>query len=165
MNDIYIYILLGLLVISSLLTVLIRNTLKAVISLAVTSALLTTFIFSMGAPLAAVFELSVCAGLITAIFISVISLTQSQESDKVKGEGKKRILRYIYLPIILVLVIVILFLVKPAINSVVSSNSFQETTVQQVIWHNRKLDIAGQIIIILAGVFGVVILFKQGFKK
>jgi NADH-quinone oxidoreductase subunit J len=165
MNDIYIYILLGLLVLSSLLTVLIRNTLKAVISLAVTSALLTTFIFVMGAPLAAVFELSVCAGLITAIFISVISLTQSQVSDQVSGEAKKRILRYIYLPIILVIVIVILFLVKPAVNTVVSSNTLQETSVQQVIWHTRQLDIAGQIIIILAGVFGVVILFKEGFKK
>jgi len=165
MNDIYIYILLGLLVLSSLLTVLIRNTLKAVISLAVTSALLTTFIFVMGAPLAAVFELSVCAGLITAIFISVISLTQSQASDQVSGEAKKRILRYIYLPIILVIVIVILFLIKPAVNTVVSSNIAPETSVQQVIWHTRQLDIAGQIIIILAGVFGVVILFKEGFKK
>jgi ethanolamine transporter EutH len=47
----------------------------------------------------------------------------------------------------------------------VSSNTLQETSVQQVIWHTRQLDIAGQIIIILAGVFGVVILFKEGFKK
>ncbi len=165
MNDIYIYILLGLLVLASLLTVMIRNTLKAVIALAFTSALLTIFIFSMGAPLAAVFELSVCAGLITAIFISIISLTQSQDSDQESGEAKKRIIRYIYLPIILILVIVILFFLKPGLNVLISNTGIHEASVRQVIWHTRQLDIAGQIIIILAGVFGVVILFKGGIKK
>jgi len=165
MNDIFIYIILGLMVFASLLTAMIRNTLKAVISLAVASALLTVFIFIEGAPLAAVFELSVCAGLITAIFISTISLTQSDTPSNDNAEAKKRILRYIFLPIILLLVIAIAFLIKPAVSAIANNLGSQQDSVQHVIWHARKLDIAGQIVIILAGVFGVVILFKESFKK
>ncbi len=165
MNDIYIYIVLGILVFSALLTAMIRNALKAVIALAVASAVLTILIFLMGAPLAAVFELSVCAGLITAIFISTISLTHYQASVKGSSVAKKRIARYIYLPVIIVIVIAVILFAKPAINAIVAGNVVQEFSVQQVIWGSRKLDIAGQIIIILAGVFGVVILFKEGFKK
>jgi NADH-quinone oxidoreductase subunit J len=165
MNDIYVYIILGLIIFTLLLTAMIRNTLKAVISLAVASALLTVVIFIMGAPLAAVFELSVCAGLITAIFVSTISLTQSQETNENPDESKKRIKRYIYLPVILLVAGVLLVFAKPAINFVISPTGAQDTSVQQILWHARKLDIAGQIIIILAGVFGVVILFKEGLKK
>jgi NADH-quinone oxidoreductase subunit J len=165
MNDIFIYIILGLMIVASLLTALIRNTLKAVISLAVASALLTVYMFIEGAPLAAVFELSVCAGLITAIFISTISLTQSGETDKNNIESKKRILRYIYLPIILIIVIAIAFFAKPVINAIICNIGQQEDNIQHVVWHTRKLDIAGQIIIIVAGVFGIVILFKEAFKK
>lgn len=165
MNDICIYIVLGILVFSSLLTAMIRNALKAVIALVVASASLTIFIFLMGAPLAAVFELSVCAGLITAIFISTISLTHYQASPKGSSVARKRIARYIYLPVIILIVIVIILFVKPAINIMVAGNVVQEPSVQHVIWNSRMLDLAGQIVIILAGVFGVVILFKEGLKK
>ena len=76
MTDTIIFIPLSLLVLFALFTVLIKNLLKAVISLAAASASLTIIMFMLNAPLAAVFELSVCAGLITVIFISVISLTK-----------------------------------------------------------------------------------------
>ena len=36
-----------------------------------------------------------------------------------------------------------------------------ETDVRDVLWNVRRLDLVGQILIILAGVFGVVILFKD----
>ena len=55
MNNTVLYILLGLLVVSAVFTATIKNTLKAVIALAVVSSVLTVIMFLMGAPLASVF--------------------------------------------------------------------------------------------------------------
>jgi NADH-quinone oxidoreductase subunit J len=143
---------------------MIRNALKAVISLAAVSATLTTLMFLLSAPLAAVFELSVCAGLITVIFISIISLTKPLAPEEDILEAKQRINRYIYLPVIIIIVALALLFVKPVFNYIISNNPL-EGNVQDVIWHKRRLDIMGQIVIILAGVMGVVILFKEGNKK
>jgi NADH-quinone oxidoreductase subunit J len=164
MNNTVLYILLGLLVFSALLSALIKNTLKAVIALAAASVILTVIMFLMGAPLAAVFELSVAAGLITAIFASTISLTDNPEADQESGKNKKRMSRYIYLPIIIVIVAGIIFIMKPGLDFT-SVTSATKDTVQNTIWHVRNLDIAGQILVILAGVFGVVILFKERSKN
>jgi NADH-quinone oxidoreductase subunit J len=163
MDNTFLYILLGLLVVASLLTVMIKNTLKAVIALAFASAILTVIMFLMGAPLAAVFELSVCAGLITAIFASTISLTDNPDTEP--EVSKKRMSRYIYLPIIIVVVIGIMFITQPALDFTWVTSTGTENTVQNTIWHERNLDIAGQIAIILAGVFGIVILFKERLKN
>ncbi len=166
MNDIVLYILLGLLVVSAVLTAMIKNTLKAVIALALASAILTVIMFMMKAPLAAVFELSVCAGLVTAIFVSTISLTDSPDPDEQQVmREKKRLTRYIFLPIIIIIVAGILLIAQPALNFSFAAPPAVQSTVQDTIWHTRNLDIAGQIIVILAGVFGVVILFKERLKK
>ena len=164
MNNTVLYILLGLLVFSSLFTALIKNTLKAVIALAIASALLSIIMFLMGAPLAAVFELSVCAGLVTAIFASTISLTDNIPENQPEKD-KKRLSRYIYLPIIIVVVTGIILITKPGLDFTSFTNTVTESTVQNTIWHARNLDIAGQIIVILAGVFGIVILFKERSKN
>jgi NADH-quinone oxidoreductase subunit J len=165
MNDILIYILLGFLVLFSLMSVLIRNALKAVISLAAASATLTTIIFLLGAPLAAVFELSVCAGLITVIFISVISLTKPQLKEDEVAESGNRLKRYIYLPIIVVVIALLAVFLRPELNFFFSNGGIIDGNVQDVIWNARRIDIFGQIIIILAGVIGVVILFKDSNKQ
>lgn len=164
MNDTILYIFLGLLLFSSLLTVMIKDTLKAVIALAFVSAILTVIMFVLGAPLAAVFELSVCAGLVTVIFASTISLTGNPPADEQAEKKKKRLSRYVYLPIIIVVVIGILFIAQPALNFTLAT-PVAESTLQDTIWHVRNLDIAGQIIVILAGVFGVVVLLKEKLKK
>lgn len=163
MNNTVLYILFGLLVFSALLTAMIKSTMKAVIALAVASVILTIIMFLMGAPLAAVFELSVAAGLITAIFVSTISLTGSTNSDQTE-KNKKRLSRYIYLPIIIIIVAGIILITKPGLDFT-SVTKATEDTVQSTIWHLRNLDIAGQIMVILAGVFGVVILFKERSKN
>jgi len=40
-----------------------------------------------------------------------------------------------------------------------------ELNVQEVLWNSRSLDLFGQIVIVLAGVFGTVILFRENNKK
>jgi len=63
-------------VVSAVLAVRFNNLLFAAISLAALSAILAIMFYQLNSPYAAVFELSVCAGLITALFVSAISLTR-----------------------------------------------------------------------------------------
>ncbi|MFC2045077.1 hydrogenase subunit MbhD domain-containing protein [Chloroflexota bacterium] len=63
-------------IISAILAVRFNNLLFAAISLATLSAILAIVFYQFNSPYAAIFELSVCAGLITALFVSAISLTR-----------------------------------------------------------------------------------------
>jgi NADH-quinone oxidoreductase subunit J len=63
-------------IVSAVLAVRFNNLLFAAISLATLSAILAIVFYQFNSPYAAIFELSVCAGLITALFVSAISLTR-----------------------------------------------------------------------------------------
>jgi len=157
-------ILLVLMTLAALWTVMGRSLLKATIGLAVTSAIITILMFRLDSPMAAVFELSVCTGLMTVIFVSTISLTKPLTHKEVVALSKARMKRFWYLPLILILLGAGLSLIK-------LPNYFAETVIsgipqdmRQVLWNSRQLDIFGQIIIIIAGALGVVILFEERRK-
>jgi len=61
--------------------VLLENLLQAAIALGLGSAALAGLFFLLDAPYAAGFELSVGAGLISVLFIIVISLTESMRTQ------------------------------------------------------------------------------------
>lgn len=165
-TDFIVFILLLIsLIISSLCAVMIRNLLKAAIALASTSAILTIVMFMLGSPWAAVFELSVCAGLITVVLISAISLTGEKPSDEIVQLRKQRLKRFIVLPILLVVAAGLLWMSWPYLSNWVPKIVSSKATFQEALWNVRQLDILGQIIIILAGVFGIVVLFKEREKK
>ena len=63
-------------IIVAVITVRFKEMLYAAISLAILSILISIMFFQLASPYAGVFELSVGAGLITALFVSVISLTK-----------------------------------------------------------------------------------------
>ncbi len=153
-----------ILVLAALWTVMTRSLIRCAIGLALTSAVLTVLMFRLGSPLAAVFELSVCAGLISVLFISTISLTEPLTQEEKMQHMKDRILRFWYLPVILVVLgIGLSFLdVHPGLK--VASGEI-EKDVRSVMWNVRQLDLLGQIIILLAGAFGVVILLKERQKN
>jgi NADH-quinone oxidoreductase subunit J len=88
------------LVFAALWTVMTRSLLKAALGLAVTSALIAVVLFRLESPLAGVFELSVCAGLITAVFVSAISLMKPLTHKETIELSKARIKRYWFLPVI-----------------------------------------------------------------
>lgn len=67
-------ILILLTVVFGIMAVLVKETLVAAISLAALSATIGLIFFHMNSPYAGVFELSVGAGLITALFISALAL-------------------------------------------------------------------------------------------
>ena len=157
-------LLLIALVFAALWTVMTRSLLKAALGLAVTSAIIAIVLFRLDSPLAGVFELSVCAGLITAVFISAISLMKPLTHKETIALSKARIKRYWFLPVIIAVVACIFS--KSAIPTGIRVlPQAVELNVQEVLWNSRSLDLFGQIVIVLAGVFGTVILFRENNKK
>ena len=152
---------LALLALTALWTIQ-TSILRAAIGLAVTSALVSVVIFQMGAPLAAVFELSVCAGLITVVFAATISMTRPLDEagkDRCRVRRKRR-----FSP---------LFFVVAAIGAALWASGYAlevtapaaaiegAATSRDLLWGVRRLDLVGQLVILFVGVFGVVVLFKE----
>jgi NADH-quinone oxidoreductase subunit J len=149
------------LVIGAIWTVMTTRLLRSVIGLAITSVILTIIMFRLDSPLAAVFELSVCAGLISAIFISVIGLTQRLTPEQFEIRKKERLAKFWVLPIILVLVGIVLYRLAIPIDFNLLQTAPQVNDVRIILWNMRHLDLVGQIVILLAGAFGVITLFKE----
>ena len=157
-------ILLTAMVVAALWTVMTRSLLKSTIGLAFTSAIITIIMFRLNSPLAAVFELSVCTGLITAVFVSTISLVRPLTHKQIIQLSRDRIKRFWYLPAIIIVVgIAIMYLKIPAPLELPAVSA--ESDVRNVLWNSRQLDLFGQIVVLLAGVFGIVLLFKESKKK
>jgi NADH-quinone oxidoreductase subunit J len=118
--------------------------------------------FRLDSPLAAVFELSVCTGLITVVFVSTISLTKPLTHKEIIELSKDRIKRFWYLPVIVAVVALALILIKVK-NDLVPAESAWELfkDVKSVLWNFRQLDMFGQIIVLIIGALGVSILFEE----
>ena len=165
MDLLILLLLLGLMVVAAAAAVMIRSLLKSAIALAALSIILAIILFLLGTPLAALFELSVCAGLITVIFISAISLTGAKSKEEEDVKTRERRARFIKLPIFLIILGVfasLAWLMNDLFflgNSNPDISTFQ--TFKDLFWNLRQVDILGQIIVILAGAFAVVVLFKE----
>ena len=135
--------------------------LMSAIALALTSAVLACIIYAMGMPLAAVFELSVCAGLITVVFVSAISLTRADSEHSPEKKAQVRMSRRlggVWLALIMLAVVAgFYFLPK---STILPLQNADNETVTRVMWDLRRFDLVGQIAAILTGIFGVVVLFK-----
>jgi NADH-quinone oxidoreductase subunit J len=155
-------VILVCLVLSAAWAVLSPRLLRAVVALALASISVTLVLFRLDSPLAAVFELSVCAGLISAVFISTISLSALETEQSILAASKQRIRRYWCLPPLLVLVAVAM---TQRIWPVMPELPLKADDVREVLWTERQLDLFGQIAVLLAGAFGVVVLFKQSARS
>ncbi|MDD2706508.1 MAG: hypothetical protein PHV34_00745 [Verrucomicrobiae bacterium] len=148
---------------AALWAVLARTLLKGSIALAIASAALALLIFRMNGPLAAVFELSVCAGLITVIFISTISLVQPFTPQEVAARYAARFKRF--WPLLVLLAVVTVICLKcwtfPACGQALPESADVMALTRDLLWKARQMDLFGQVVMLLAGVFGVVILFKE----
>ncbi len=137
--------------------VFLRDLVRSAIALALMSALLAVVLYRLNSPYAAVFELSVVAGLITVLFVSVIALTK--EEDQVR-EARWPI--YVF-PLVLaafgladLAVMKALFAGYQPAGYAAVGESFGAT-----LWGVRSLDILGQVAVIFAGVFGVLVLLRE----
>jgi len=157
-------IVLFVLTLAAFWTIMTRSLIRSAIALALTSVILTIMMFRLDSWLAAAFELSVCAGLISVVFISTISLTEPLTQEEVLQHMKDRLQRFRFLPLLIIVVGLALLFLKVNWNVVMPAPEI-EGDVRKVLWNIRELDLLGQVIIILAGTFGVVVLFKEMGKK
>ena len=153
-------ILVAALILAALATVTTARLLRSVLGLALTSAIVAILIFRLHAPLAAVFELSVCAGLIPAIFISTVGLTQRLTPQTLTERKQEKLRNYGLLPIIVILAGVMLSRVHISPDMVLPPGGAEES-VRKVLWSLRHIDMVGQVVILLGGAFGVVVLLKE----
>ncbi|MEW5937473.1 MAG: hydrogenase subunit MbhD domain-containing protein [Candidatus Thermoplasmatota archaeon] len=75
-------VVLLMIVLFVVLAIELRDLVKAAIALGIASALLGGVFYVMEAPFAAVFELSVAAGLITVLLLSAIGMTEKTEGER-----------------------------------------------------------------------------------
>lgn len=136
---------------------------RAAIGLALTSVVLTLLLFHMGAPLAAVFELSVCAGLITVLFFSTIGMTRPL--DEAGRRVERKTLSKRFHPAFAVCAVVGVLLWGSGYVLEIAPPQGDSPAVRDVLWGVRQLDLVGQILVMFVGVFGVVVLFKERKKE
>ena len=157
-------LLFALTFIAAVFAVLSPRVLYAAFGLALTSILVTILLYRFHSPIAGIIELSVCAGLITVIFIAVISLVKPTEPAQRSEMALAHYRKYGYLPFVLLFFGGLLALLhnphlSASLPHVVSGG------VQEIFWNTRQADLVGQVIVLLAGVFGIVILFREGAHK
>ena len=156
-------LLLIMMTLAALCTVMCRSLLKSTIGLAVTSAAVTMLMFRLDSPLAAVFELSVCTGLITVVFVSTISLTKPLTHKEILDMSRDRMKRFRYLPLAAAAACAVLFAarIKNDVTPAVWRTAITADA-RSVLWNFRQLDMFGQVLVLMIGALAVAILFKEG---
>jgi len=152
--------LISILLLCAIYTVLAKSLLKMAMGLAVTSVILTIIIYTMNSPFAAVFELSICAGLITVVFVSVISLTEpGSPKEQERGESQHYAR---YLPMV-VLSLIIAWVLASSLgdSSFPVFRGLQRINFREALWELRRTDILGLLAMMFAGIYGVIVLFKE----
>ena len=149
-------------VITAVFAAVSRSFIYAAMWLALLSATVAAAMFNMGAPWAAVFELSVCAGLITVLFAGTASML-GKGSKYARNE--RRFLKY--LPLGLLVFGACLWYITFPYADLLKPSQITQTTpmmIGDIIWQLRYKDLIGQICIFLAGVL-MVKAFFGGVKK
>ncbi len=154
-------VLLAAIVVFALLAVLLTDLLRAAISLALASVALSIVFFQLGVPYAAVFELSVGAGLVMVLLVSTIGMThRTPPEQEEKGKSPVVIIPILALIAVAGIDIAAFVLLNTQAASPVSylptPKSFSET-----LWQMRWVDILAQLGIVLAGVLAVLALFRK----
>ena len=157
-----VYICLAAMLLFGILAVMHHSILKSAIWLALASASLGVLMYTMGAVWSALFEISVCSGLVTVIFVSAISLSNTDKSELGRiYEDRKRMS---LLPVVLIAGGILLFAaaalqlfsVPDAAPAAAGAEDFAE-----IFWNSRQTDILGQMIVAITGSVAVVALFKE----
>ncbi len=145
----YVLIAVGILA-CAILAISAKRLLISAIWLALTSALVALMLFLLGAPQIAVIELSVGAGLVTVLFVFAINIA----GEEVIGLRSALPLPLVWASIVLAAGLIIFFIVRS-----LGFVQFPELTSEfaaSVLWQERYLDFLLQVVLILAGVLGVI---------
>ena len=141
------------------LAVFLKDLVRAALSLAFMSALLAVLLYRLNSPYAAVFELSVVAGLITVLFVSTIALTREEE-DRESSSWPL----YVFVLGLLLFGLIDLSIMKALFGAVPPGVGNVAKSFGDTLWGFRALDMVGQIAVIFGGVFGVLALLRDTEK-
>lgn len=159
----HLFILIALLIIPALLAAFAADLVHSAIGLLVASLGLTLVLFDLNAPYAGVFELSVCAGLISVLFILAISLIHPLSGELQTERKQLHYRRFMALPIAVLVIAAFLWMGRGAwIGAFPLGKIETATSIGDILWNGRGLDLIGQVAVLLIGVYGVVVLFKRG---
>lgn len=161
--ELHIFILIVGLLIPAILAAFASDVLRSAIALLFASVGLTIIFFLLKAPMAAVFELSVSAGLITVLFVLTLSLIRPWTVEETPGRKKAHFRKFAALPVICLVIAASMWVTRGSwIGAFPIQKVAEHATVGETLWFTRGLDLIGQVIILLVGVYGVVTLFKRG---
>ena len=123
--------------------------------LAVTSALTAVLLYLLGAPEVAVIELSVGAGLVTVLFVFAFSITGETTVDE-----KTLLPRWLVWVLVLAVVLVLGWLILPVRGEPILAIRTGlpmaiEPDFGHMLWQQRGLDVVVQMVLIFAGVMGL----------
>lgn len=133
-----------------------RQLLISAVWLAFVSALLSVLLYLYGAPIVAVIELSVGAGLVTVVFVFSVAIA-GEDAVWVRSLVPKPLA--IGLPVLLALLFA-WYLSAPVV-SVGSTAGVTEPTLSVVLWDQRGLDMLVQVVILFSGTLGVLGLLAE----
>jgi uncharacterized MnhB-related membrane protein len=147
------FILVIMLLVSAAMAIRARQLISSAIFLALVSALLSVAIYWFGAPVAAVVELSVGAGLVTVLFVYAVNIS----GERVE-EGSTVVSKWLALPLVIFLAGMLAFYLLPILEKGIPA---AEVDLSTVIWEQRALDILVQIVLIFSGVLGLLGLLAE----
>ncbi len=150
----HVLIVIGM-VVCAIQAIRVHRLLISALWLAGCSALVALLMYLIGAPEIAVVELSVGAGLVTVLFVFAINIA---------GEEALEVRTLIPRPLawLLVGVSVILLGWMTVPSFLPAAGSAVQPGFAEVLWQDRSLDLMLQIVLIFAGVLGVIGLLAEG---
>jgi len=135
-------------VLAGLVAVAARDFLLSILSLSGASVALAVYFYLAGAPIAAVFEAVVAAGLVTVLFLFVISLTETDAAERISGA--KLPVVGLALGLLLGVGIAVWTLLDPA------AASGTDVAFAEALWSVRSIDLLAVTVLVFVGVLAVV---------
>jgi NADH-quinone oxidoreductase subunit J len=146
-------------VVFAALAVILRDLLQSILSLTIASVSMAAYFYLLGAPYAAVFEAIVAAGLITVLFLFMVSLSDTSVVDRL--EGRKATLVGIS-GLAFVGVAAFLWVSYFGELAVASQSNFGD--ISEALWTGRSIDVLAVTILIFVGVIGSMRLTTTGIE-
>ena len=138
------------------------STFKSAVGLACASVALGILMYFLDSPWAALFEISVCSGFVTVIFVSAVAMTSQTKEEQDKIYDQKEAVRW--LPLLMIVILVLLVLLFGFSGFDIGSFTASPQTEDDfgtVLWTQHKDLLFGLLLVLLAGAFAVVVLFKD----
>lgn len=151
-----------LVLLAAVFAVMTPSLLLSAVLLGLVSLGASLLLFNFGAPWAGVFELSVCAGLITVLFIGAVSLLRAEDLREQDDRARFRAM-----PLVMAAAaILVWFYGVPFFETMENwaRYSGRPVSLGSVIWDVRRYDLLGQISVLAAGVFVVNSVFPRRRK-